>query len=204
MYREVIDAVLRAEASCAQASVADIAGPEHPQAEFKLYTQDDADADMAADGDVGYSSDCDLEEDDDEDEDDEDDMLVDADNSLDSDAPTYDALVALDSDSNTDIITTRIPRTKPQPKLPPLSLVRVYALKAVPEQTGRMPFMGRGTPVDRQRRADWVAPAPVSRLITRPRSSRVPVSRWGTSTRARCRSTCRCRCRCRSTCRPRR
>ena len=171
MYREVIDAVLRAEASCAQALSSDIAGPEHPQAEFKLYTQDDADADMAADGDVGYSSDWDSDEDDDDDdEDDEDGMLVDEANPEDSNAPTYGALVALDSDANTDITATRLSRTKPQPRLPPLSSIRVYALEAVPEQTARngVPFMGRGTPVDRQRRADWAAPArpclPYSRL----------------------------------------
>ena len=150
--------VYREEASCAEAPPAEEAGPEHPQAEFK---QDDADADMAADGDVGYSSDWDSDEDDDEDEDDEDDMLVNEDNSLDSNAPMYDALVALNSDSNTDTTTPRIPRTKPQLRLPLLSSVRVYVLEAVPEQTGRngVPFMGRGTPVDRQRRADWAAPA---------------------------------------------
>ncbi|RPD55005.1 hypothetical protein L226DRAFT_266937 [Lentinus tigrinus ALCF2SS1-7] len=148
VYREVFDAVLRAEASCHQAPAdkASVNEPVQAQAEFKLYTPStctqerlDADVDM----DVGYSSDWDSDEDEDED----DDMFLDEDS--DSDAPTYDALVALDgAAANT-------------PKLPRLSSIRVYALEAVPEQTGRngVPFMGRGTPVDKQRRADWAAPA---------------------------------------------
>ena len=98
--------VPRSHRSCAPfrslAPHADNAGPEHPQAEFKLYTQDDADTDMAADGEVDYSSDWDSdgdEDEDDEDDEDADSMLVDWDS---HDTMTYDALVVLDSDSNAD------------------------------------------------------------------------------------------------------
>ncbi|KAI0711826.1 hypothetical protein C8T65DRAFT_647421 [Cerioporus squamosus] len=177
VYREVFDAVLRAEASCRQTPADKAADPKPvqaaPQAEFQLYTPStctqerlDADVDM----DVGYSSDWDSDEDDDDDDDD--DMLLDSDS--DSDAPTYDALVALDGTASTPF-GSHGPDT---PKLPRLSSIRVYALEAVPEQTGRngVPFMGRGTPVDKQRRADWAAPArpplpAAMRFVSQPWSS---------------------------------
>lgn len=81
-------------------------------AQFKLYTQGDADVDMDADAEVGYSSNRDSYED--EAEDDEA-MLLGEDNFEESDALMYDALVALDSDSiaDTDTTTLGIPRTKP-------------------------------------------------------------------------------------------
>lgn len=153
VYREVFDAVLRAEALVQPAgnqAPADPSSTATATAEFKLYTPSTCseatrlDADGDTDMDAGYSSDWDS----DEDEDDEDDDMLDAD--LDDGEPTYDAVVALDGS----------PTTTRKPQLPRLSSIRVYALEAVPEQTGRngVPFMGRGTPVDRQRRADWASP----------------------------------------------
>ncbi|KAI0750231.1 hypothetical protein C8Q80DRAFT_1269970 [Daedaleopsis nitida] len=155
VYREVFEAVLRAEALTAQrsseapshiATTADAPSPAE-QAEFKLYTpstctQARTDADGDSDMDVGYSSDWDSDEDEDDDEDD--DLLMDTDGTL----PTYDAVIALDGQEPT---ATKLPR---------LASIRVYALEAVPEQNARngVPFMGRGTPVDRQRRADWASP----------------------------------------------
>ena len=72
------------------------------------------------------------------------------------DAPTYDALVALDSHSNKHAdggaaTAKSNPMPKLQQKLQRLSSIRVYALEAVPGQTGLngVPFMGRGTPSTR-------------------------------------------------------
>ncbi len=99
--------------------------------------------DADGDADMDYSSDWDSDEDEEEDDD-----FMDTD--LDGTLPTYDEVLALDGAAD--------PSYKPGAiKLPPLSSIPVFALEGVPEPTGRngVPFMGRGTPVDRQRRADW-------------------------------------------------
>ncbi|KAI0788322.1 hypothetical protein C8Q74DRAFT_673329 [Fomes fomentarius] len=112
--------------------------------------------------DVGYSSDWDSDEDEEEDDD-----FMDMD--IDGTLPTYDEVLALDCAAD--------PSHKPGAiKLPPLSSIPVFALEGVPEPTGRngVPFMGRGTPVDRQRRADWATPpAPFI-----PTSLRFTPSQW--------------------------
>ena len=94
--------------------------------------------------DLGYSNDW-HSSDEDENQDDED-MLIGGNISR-RDAPTYDALVALDSHSNKHAdagAATAKSNTMPklQQKLQRLSSIRVYALEAVPGQAGQLGLNG--------------------------------------------------------------
>ena len=101
--------------------------------------------------DAGYSSDWDSDEDEDKSEDD--DLLFDA------HAQTQDGPTPFDNAANAGWSPGG--QAFGPPRLPPLASVPVYGLECVPEQTSRngVPFMGRGTPADRARRAEWAAPA---------------------------------------------
>ncbi|TBU40293.1 hypothetical protein BD309DRAFT_1003190 [Dichomitus squalens] len=183
-YREIYEAVIHAEALTAQrlypqapstASDSDVPpSPVASTAQFTLYTPSSCaaaarvDADGDTDMDAGYSSDWDSDEDEEEKSEAEDDDLL-----FDAHAQTHDdGLHPLDDDGGAH--TGWSPGAQAfggPPRLPRLATVPVYALECVPEQTARngVPFMGRGTPVDRARRADWAAPAvallPLSRAM---------------------------------------
>ncbi|PIL28359.1 hypothetical protein GSI_09510 [Ganoderma sinense ZZ0214-1] len=159
-YRAVYEAVVQAEELAAQkflpqapsTASESVPSPSSPvTAPFTLYTPSscaaaalvDADGDM--DMDAEYSSDWDSDEDED--------LLFDA------HAQTFDGV---DPFSNATNAPTNLGgQAFGPPTLPPLASVPVYALECVPEQTGRngVPFVGRGTPVDRARRAEWLSPA---------------------------------------------
>ena len=121
--------------------------------------------DADADGDVGYSSDWDSDEDEDKSEED-DDLLFDAHAQTLNPFGDINNPNAADDNNNHDnngngnIGWSPGAQAFGPPTLPPLASVPVYALECVPEQTGRngVPFMGRGTPVDRTRRAEWASP----------------------------------------------
>ncbi|KAI1792085.1 hypothetical protein LXA43DRAFT_972697 [Ganoderma leucocontextum] len=163
-YREIYEAVVQAEEVAAQQflsqapSTASDSVPSSPvTVPFTLYTPSSCaaaalvDADGDTDMDVGYSSDWDSDEDEDKSEDD--DLLFDA------HAQTYDGINPFDNAAN--VGWSPGAQAFGPPRLPPLASVPVYALECVPEQMGRngVPFMGRGTPVDRARRAEWASPA---------------------------------------------
>ncbi|KAM5544871.1 hypothetical protein V8D89_001769 [Ganoderma adspersum] len=175
-YREIYEAVVQAEELAAlkflprAPSTASDSAPSSPvTAPFTLYTPSSCaaaalvDADGDTDMDAGYSSDWDSDEDEDRSEDD--DLLFDAHAQTQTYAGLapypFDPAANANTNANNNAGWTPGGQAFGPPRLPPLASVPVYALECVPEQTGRngVPFMGRGTPVDRARRAEWSSPA---------------------------------------------
>ncbi|KAI8977850.1 hypothetical protein BD414DRAFT_539095 [Trametes punicea] len=194
VYRDIFRAVVHAEALAAQEAHAKaVASASHqlrvqpelenavaanpdPPTQFEHYTPPEHDVD--ADGDTTMedassssedSSDPDLDSDTDSDDDD-------SDSELDSDADSIDNTTPPPSYEKVLILTPAQPDGAPTlPRLPRLSSIRVFGLDPHPPSTrDGVPFIGRGTPADRQRLADWAAPAPPLRLRT-PSPSPAPI-----------------------------
>ncbi|KAI0650181.1 hypothetical protein C8Q79DRAFT_998087 [Trametes meyenii] len=109
--------------------------------QFELYTPPQPQpGNVDADGDVDM--DADSSSDDDGDEEDEE--------GEDEDSTAYEQVMILDT-----------PAASRLPRLPRLSAIRVSGLEChLPSTRDGAMFIGRGTPADRQRLADWAAPAP--------------------------------------------
>ncbi|OSD00363.1 hypothetical protein PYCCODRAFT_1460282 [Trametes coccinea BRFM310] len=180
VYRDVFRAVVQAEALAFEEIYGESLAPAHAAAsatvesemrkatagiQFEHYTPDeeqmDDDADADADGDIDM-------EDVQSSSDSGDSSDSDADADADADTAFYDES---DSDSESDdsveeppyeqvlILTPASPATDPPPTLPRLSTVRVHGLDSHPTPTRNgIPFIGRGTPAARARRADWALP----------------------------------------------
>ncbi|KAI0325146.1 hypothetical protein GY45DRAFT_283486 [Cubamyces sp. BRFM 1775] len=203
VYRDVFRAVIQAEAdtyptfhpqeTTAEAQVAQNEGT----VQFEHYTPPqyvDADGDSAMSEPAvtpSQSEDMDETEDDEDDEDEDDSELSESD--ADTPPPEYEHVMILDTPP-----AAAVPAPTPTPspialvaphtttpahrhRLPRLASIRVYGLEPFPPASRNgVPFIGRGTPADRQRLADWAAPPqplPFSLplpLYVSPRSSMSP------------------------------
>ncbi|KAL7278101.1 hypothetical protein ACG7TL_008071 [Trametes sanguinea] len=179
VYRDVFRAVVQAEALAFEEIYGESLAPAHADAsaavqsemckatagiQFEHYTPDeedmDDDADADADGDIdmedvqsssdsGDSSDSDADADADTAFYDESDSDSESDES--DEEPPYEQVLILTPAASS--------ATDPPPMLPRLSTVRVHGLDShpTPARNG-VPFIGRGTPAARARRADWALP----------------------------------------------
>ncbi|CCL99922.1 uncharacterized protein FIBRA_01947 [Fibroporia radiculosa] len=167
--REIVRAVVVAQAK-----------RQSPPPEFRLYTPDNY---TGSRDDIGDTNDSfmDLDDEDDEDWDDEasddedissgelgdmnaagfDVMDLDvSDNSPSSPFPAHEHHADPADSAAPDAAAPTLEEYSPAPaiplQLPPLTSVRALGLESCPQRTpDGIPYVGRGTPVDRQRRADW-------------------------------------------------
>ncbi|KAI0761613.1 hypothetical protein BD413DRAFT_674380 [Trametes elegans] len=127
------------------------AGLAPAEAQFELYTPTEfADEHgLDADGDITMDDAAD-EEDEDDDEDEGEDADVE-DDIEDAPPPAYEQVIILNT-----------PQTPPtnKPRLPRLSSIRILGLDGeLPRNADGVAYIGRGTPVERQRLNEWAAPA---------------------------------------------
>ncbi|KAH9895777.1 hypothetical protein C8Q73DRAFT_451303 [Cubamyces lactineus] len=181
VYRDVFRAVIQAEADIyptfhPQATNATtLDAQDAPAAEgttpvqFELYTPSqyvDADGDStmsqpaASQGPEGQG-DMEGVEEDEEDEDEDDSELSESD--ADTPPPEYEHVMILDTPpaptSSVALVAPHTTTPAHRHRLPRLSSIRVYGLEPFPPSSRNgVPFIGRGTPADRQRLADWAAP----------------------------------------------
>ncbi|KAI0365489.1 hypothetical protein BV20DRAFT_982516 [Pilatotrama ljubarskyi] len=186
VYNNVYDAIMHAEAEAAarrQPTKALSYTPSEPrhvsdrsnaesstsanQTQFEFYTPPDVDADGDTDMDsADTSADAgDFDDDDDDDDDDEDDGEYSS--GVETPQATYEQVIVLDTPSSAPSASslpqpTPAPSTYPAvPRLPRLSSIRISNLEPHPPSTRNgVSFIGRGTPADPKRLADWKAPAP--------------------------------------------
>ncbi|KAI9059380.1 hypothetical protein FKP32DRAFT_1596294 [Trametes sanguinea] len=196
VYRDVYRAVVHAEAAAfeemygtsfvpaqaaASAAVASELCKETAGIQFEHYAPDGEGSDEDADGDidmedVSSSSDSDdsgsdADADTDDDESDSDSESV--------EEPAYEKVLVLDPSA---LDPSSSSASVALPTLPRLSTIRVHGIDSHPLPTrGGVPFIGRGTPPARARRAEWAAP--VSKLPARsPSRSLSPSSTGSEST----------------------